>query len=267
MGKAMRHILNFVCEGATLAATVDDAPGTTGLLIVSGGNEIRSGAHRGMAQLAAEIAGHGHPVFRFDRRGIGDSEGDNGEFTSSAKDLAAAIAAFKVACPHVTRITAFGNCDAASAIVLHRPAGLDAAVLANIWVIERTDDMPPPAAIKARYLERIKDPKAWIGLFTGAINLKKLAGGLFRLAKSAPPSSLPQHVADGILAFEGPISIILATRDATATAFANEWEKPVFSQARSRRNLTLTKIDSSSHSFASKQDYKILLETLLAALV
>ena len=49
----MRELISFPCEGDTLAGTLDDAPGATGLLIVSGGNEIRCGAHRGMALLAA----------------------------------------------------------------------------------------------------------------------------------------------------------------------------------------------------------------------
>jgi exosortase A-associated hydrolase 1 len=266
MGECMRRILSFDCEGSALAATLDDAPGTTGLLIVSGGNEIRAGAHRGMAMLAAEIASAGYPVFRFDRRGIGDSEGENGEFTASAADLSAAVAAFRAACPHVTRIVAFGNCDAASAIVLHRPAGLSAAVLANIWVIERADDMPPPAAIKARYIERMKDPKAWVGLFTGAINVRKLVGGLFRLAKPATPSSLPQSVADGIAAFGGPIDILLAERDATAIAFISEWTKPTFAAAKARADVSVQKLDSASHSFASASDHGVLVETLLAAL-
>src|SRR3546814_9170156 len=83
----MRHQLTFACEGAALAATLDEAPGTTGLLIVSGGNEIRSGAHRGRAMLAQRIAAAGHPVFRFDRRAIGDSEGENGGFEASGPDI------------------------------------------------------------------------------------------------------------------------------------------------------------------------------------
>ena len=48
----MRRTLSFAVNGATCAATLDEAPGQHGLLIVSGGNEIRSGAHRGMARLA-----------------------------------------------------------------------------------------------------------------------------------------------------------------------------------------------------------------------
>ena len=75
--------LTFNCEGSTLAATLDTAPLTTGLLLVSGGNEIRSGAFRGQARLAQTIAKRGFPVFRYDRRGVGDSEGENLGFEHS----------------------------------------------------------------------------------------------------------------------------------------------------------------------------------------
>ena len=48
--------LTFECREQRCGATLDSAPGTTGLLIVSGGNEIRAGAFNGQSQLAAEIA-------------------------------------------------------------------------------------------------------------------------------------------------------------------------------------------------------------------
>ena len=75
----------FGCGSHKLAGVLDTAPGETGLLWVSGGNELRSGAFAGQAQLAARLAAKGFPVFRFDRRGIGDSEGDNRGFTRSAR--------------------------------------------------------------------------------------------------------------------------------------------------------------------------------------
>ena len=68
----MRELTAFPRDGDTLIGTFDDAPGTTGLLIVSGGNELRCGAHRGMALLAVVIAAAGIPVFRFDLGVIGD---------------------------------------------------------------------------------------------------------------------------------------------------------------------------------------------------
>jgi exosortase A-associated hydrolase 1 len=262
----MRQLLSFACEGVRLAATLDEAPGREGLLIVSGGNEIRIGAHRGMAKLAGDIAAAGYPVFRFDRRGIGDSEGENAEFRSSGPDISAAIAAFRAACPHITRVVAFGNCDAASALLLHRPAGIAAHVLSNIWVIERPDELPPPAAIRARYSERLKDPKAWLGLFTGAVNLRKLASGLLRIAKPEPPSSLTHNVGAGLAAVDGPVTILLAEQDGTAIAFADAWNGPVFAKARERSDIEIRKISSGSHSFASASDYVALRETIMGVL-
>ena len=85
--------LTFNCEGSYLAGTLDTAPLTTGLLLVSGGNELRSGAFRGQARLAQTIAKRGFPVFRYDRRGVGDSEGENLGFTQSEPDIRAAIEA------------------------------------------------------------------------------------------------------------------------------------------------------------------------------
>jgi exosortase A-associated hydrolase 1 len=266
MGEDMRRTLSFTCEGVTLAATLDETKGRTGLLIVSGGNEIRIGAHRGMAKLAGDIAAAGYPVFRFDRRGIGDSEGENGEFSNSAPDIAAAIAAFRKACPELTQIVAFGNCDAASALLLHRPEGIAAHILSNIWVVERTDDLPPPAAIRARYTERMKDPKAWIGLFTGAINLRKLISGLMRIAKPQEPTSLAHGIAAGLATVDGPVAIVLAEQDGTAIAFADAWNSPSFAAARARSDISIKKIASASHSFASANDYAVLRETLIAAL-
>ena len=262
----MRRLLSFECEGDVLAATLDDAPGHSGLLIVSGGNEIRIGAHRGMAALAADISAIGHPVFRFDRRGVGDSAGENHGFASSGPDIAAAISAFKAACPHLERIVAFGNCDAASALVLRPLDGLNGLILANPWVIERSDDLPAPAAIRARYTERIRDPRAWVGLLTGGTSLKKLARGLFRIATPRSPSGLAFAVAQGIGAFSGPVQILLATRDGTAIAFADEWEKPGFSGARAKTNLTVVRLDSASHSFANAQDKAALKAAVLSAL-
>src|SRR3546814_18832077 len=73
-------------------------------MIVSGGNEIRVGAHRGMALLAERLAAAGLPVFRFDRRGIGDSTGANDGYTSSGPDIAAAVRAFRAQVPHLSTL-------------------------------------------------------------------------------------------------------------------------------------------------------------------
>lgn len=264
----MRHQLSFACEGAALAASLDEAAGGTGLLIVSGGNEIRSGAHRGMAMLAARIAAEGYPVFRFDRRGIGDSEGANGGFESSGPDIAAAIAAFRAAAPHVSHIVAFGNCDAASALLLHQPLALDRLIVANPWTYDGDADdteeepaLPPASAIRARYLSRLKDPKSLLRLIKGEVDFRKLFRGLSALGASTPaaaPDSLAARI-DGAFAVLGaPATILLATGDRTAQTFMESCPAVL-------DRVPVERLASPSHSFAG-EDADWLFQRILAAL-
>lgn len=251
----------FDCEGLQLVGTLDAAAGTTGLLIVSGGNELRSGAWAGQAQLAARIAGAGHPVFRFDRRGIGDSEGHNAGFRGSLPDIAAAIKAFRQAAPQVIRIIAFGNCDAASALLLGAPE-LDVAglVLANPWTIDgdETPEALPAAAVRRRYLQKLANPREIWRLLTGGVDLRKLAGGLRSVATVAVPKSpLVETMRERCVTVAMPLQILLATRDRTAQMFIEAWPKA------DDRILT---IDSGSHSFSDEAASEWLFERLLAAL-
>lgn len=263
----MRRLISFPCAGETLVATLDEASGSTGLLIVSGGNEIRIGAHRGMAELAAGIAAAGHPVFRYDRRGIGDSTGENNGFESTAEDIREATAAFRQAAPHLHRIVAFGNCDAASALALfHAEAGIDALVLSNPWTIEASDDLPPAAAIRSRYIEKLKDPRELLRLATGGVNLRKLAGGLVKASvKAAPtPAGLPARLAAALADSQVPITLLVAARDNTALAFTDHWKSHSFAASRAR--LSLHACDTDSHSFARASDKAWLTDRILTAL-
>jgi exosortase A-associated hydrolase 1 len=217
--------LTFECADTTLAGTLDTAIGASGLLLVSGGNELRSGAFSGQAALAARIATAGFPVFRFDRRGIGDSGGTNKGFRKSAKDIESALAAFRVIAPQMHRVVAFGNCDAASALMLAKGAECDALVLSNPWTIEDDDTTPPPAAVRARYAEKLKNPREVARLLTGGVNLGKLAKGLVHAGRrNAARTSLAQEMAIGLAAFGGPVQILLAGADRTAQAFAANWD-------------------------------------------
>jgi len=269
MEPLMRKLIGFDCEGLRLTGTLDDAAGSVGVLIVSGGNEIRIGAHRGMAKLAQDLASDGIPVLRFDRRGVGDSEGENGGFEASGPDIAAAIRAFRSACPHVTRLVAFGNCDAASALLLHAPQGINALVLSNIWILEAREEenaLPPAAEIRSRYREKLRNPREWLRLFTGAVDLRKLVKGvLATLRPPAPPSSLALRVASGLRDFPGPVTILLAARDGTALAFAEAWESANFAEVRAKPGVSVRRIETASHSFAPAADYAQLKFAIIAA--
>jgi len=255
----MRELIAFDCAGETLVGTLDRAEGATGLLIVSGGNEIRIGAHRGMALLARRLAEAGIPVFRFDRRGIGDSSGENGGYASSAPDIAAAAAALRQHAPGVRRLIGFGNCDAATALVLFGDsAGIDRLILSNPWIIEPSDDLPPAAAIRARYAERLRDPREWGRLLTGGVNISKLISGLRKI--SSRSNEVTALLTDRIFAaLPADATVILAARDATAQAFAAE-------AGRRRWPGTIKRIATASHSYAREGDGDALFEAIVAAI-
>ena len=253
----MRRLIAFPCAGDTLLGTLDEAPGRTGLLIVSGGNEIRIGAHRGMALLAQRLAALGIPVFRFDRRGIGDSTGENGGFRSSGPDIGCAAATFSAEAG-IERLLAFGNCDAATALALFgAAAGVDALILANPWVIEDEDDLPPAAAIRARYAEKLKDPREWLRLARGGVNLRKLADGLTKVSQkqSKQAGGLAVQMRESLAASRIPTTFLLAARDNTAIAFRDAWCDADF----------ITH-DTDSHSFAREGNAAWLEERIVAAL-
>lgn len=254
----MRRHVTFACEGVQLVGTIDHAAGSTGLLIVTGGNEVRAGAWAGQAQFAARIAARGHPVMRFDRRGCGDSEGTNAEFRHSAADIAAALATFRRECPDVIRIVAMGNCDAASALMLAGGAGTVGLVLSNPWTFEGDGaGEAPPEAVRNHYRGRLGDWNAIKRLLTGKVALGPLLRSLLSAAKPAPaPSTLAQDMAGGIAKFPGAVRFLVADRDRTGQAFVSVWA----SDPRIQRCRNAT------HSFVEADAREWLLENTVAVI-
>lgn len=255
----------FECEGETIACTLDDAAGDVGLLIVSGGNETRAGAFSGMAHLAERIAAAGFPVLRFDRRGIGDSTGENRGFRHCREDILAALATLREACPQVQRVVAFGNCDAASALMLMAGDRCDALVLSNPWTFDTQDGaedeaaaLPPPAAIRARYWAKLRNPRELWRLVTGGVDLARLRRGLGAAARKGPaPTSLAQEMAAGLDACGKPYVILIAGSDRTGQAFAASWQG---------ENGELHRCAGAGHAYAEPHAREWLERQLLAML-
>ncbi len=265
----MRQMISFPCGDDLLAGTLDTGDLATAILIVSGGNEIRSGAFAGQATMAAHFAELGYPVLRFDRRGIGESEGRNTGFDNSADDIAAAVAAFRTAAPQIERIIAFGNCDAASALALfHHGLSIDTLILANPWVIETPsgDAAQSPApnadAIRVRYWARLKNPRSLIDLLTGKIDLRKLASGLASAARTQPASGLASDLATALAQSKVPTTFLIARRDTTAMAFIGAWQSGIFADVRARPDVRLAQFDTASHGFADAVSRHWLFEQI-----
>jgi exosortase A-associated hydrolase 1 len=257
----MRRLIAFDCAGEMLVGSLDEAEDATGLLIVSGGNEIRAGAHRGMALLAARLATEGTPVFRYDRRGVGDSTGLNTGYEEARDDLIAAVATFSANAPHVTRIVGFGNCDGATTLALFgRMAGIGSVILANPWVVETTDNLPPPAAIRARYAAKLRDPGEWWRLARGEVSIDKFIRGLRRISPVLNEDhALTARAVVAITDWSEDATVLLAKNDATALAYVDAARRAKVTP----RTIT---IDTASHSFARSGDAEALEAAIIAAL-
>ena len=130
------------------------------------------------------------------------------------------------------------------------PSDGPALLLANPWVVEEEGDRPPAAAIRARYIERMRDPKQWRRLATGGVNLAKLGKGLAKLSRkpSEKDDAPARRMTDALDESNAPVTFLLAERDNTAIAFADAWDPASLPRAR------MVTRDTASHSFASAED-------------
>lgn len=265
MGALMRTLLSFDCEGSALGASLDPAAGETGLLLVTGGTQTRIGSHRMYERLAGALARSGWPCFRYDRRGVGDSGGEDPDFRDSGPDVAAAAAAFRREQPQLSRLLGFGLCDGASTLALHgKSAGLDGYILVNPWFVEAESGEPPAAAIKSRYKEQLLSLEGWKRLLSGSISYRKVLKGLRKIVASRP-SSLAGEIAASLQKARVPAQLVLATRDATAIAAQAEWSSAAFRPVRETSPAPLT-IDSDAHTFSRPGDEAALLAAVREAL-
>jgi exosortase A-associated hydrolase 1 len=265
MDAFVRRLLSFGCEGWALGASLDSADGETGLLLVTGGTQTRIGSHRMYERLAAALAAAGWSCFRFDRRGVGDSEGEDPDFRDSGADLVAAAAAFRREQPQLRRLLGFGLCDGASTLALHgRAAGLDGYILVNPWFVEAEAGAPPVAAIKSRYKDQLLSLEGWKRLLSGSISYRKVLKGIGRIVASRP-SGLSGEIAAALGKAGVPAQLILASGDATAIAAQAEWASPAFKALR-QANPAPLRIDSDSHTFSRTGDEEALLKAVREAL-
>lgn len=256
----MRRLLTFNCQSAQLGASLDEAEGATGVLMMTGGSQTRIGSHRLYERVAKALAEHGFPCFRFDRRGVGDSGGGDPGYLGSAPDLAAAAAAFRAERPGLQRIVGIGLCDGATALALFgAEARIDAVVMINPWLVEAAADAPPPAAIRRHYREQLLSLSGWKRFLTGSISYRKLLRGITKAARPIEGSELAADVAGALRRSGLPASLILAWGDATAIAAEREVKARAFHGLIGRRET----IDTDSHTFAKPGDVEALTAAIL----
>jgi exosortase A-associated hydrolase 1 len=225
--------LVFDCRGESLLGIVHEPVASDrnslGVLVVVGGPQYRVGSHRQFVVLARALAAAGHPVLRFDHRGIGDSDGAPRSFEELDDDIRAAVDALFAASRGLERCVIFGLCDAASAAMMYCPQDprLAGLILANPWVHSETG--VARAYVKHYYLERLFQASFWRKVAAGEFDavgsvrdlLRKLWLTVTGSAPAAGRGSFQERMLDGLRQFPGRVLLLISGRDLTAAEFTD----------------------------------------------
>lgn len=259
--------LVFGCEGDRLIgiAAIPENLIETGVVIVVGGPQYRAGSHRQFTLLARYLAGENIASFRFDYRGMGDSEGDMRNFEVVDADIHAAVDTFLKHTPGVSKVVLWGLCDAASAALFygHTDTRVTGLILLNPWV--HSEAGAARVMLKSYYFSRLKQRSFWKNLLGGEVKLMASMKDGLRFLLSAlgrqksrnftdesTPSDFICLMRGGFRDFSGKILFILSENDFTTREFQelcvthHDW-KNLFE----RPWVNCYLIKSANHTFAS----------------
>lgn len=266
--------LFFDCQGSELLGILAHNPGPAqvGVIVVVGGPQYRVGSHRQFSLLARALANSGYPCLRFDHRGIGDSEGEVRAFDELDEDICAAIDAFQVKKPEISRFVLWGLCDAASAILLYQARSRDSRiagmVLLNPWV--RSEATLATARIRGYYGQRFLDRDFWRKLLQGGINPMQSLGEYLRNLRlmgrqTADPTGFQEIMRVGLESFAQPVQIVLASEDLTAQEFFalcdrdSRWQK-----ACAASNVQCASMSGADHTFSDRASRDTVTQLTIA---
>lgn len=245
-----------------------------GLVIVVGGPQYRVGSHRQFVELARGLAGQGISVFRFDCRGMGDSEGNFPGFENLDVDIRMAIDEFMRSQPQITKVVVWGLCDGATAAGLYAPKDdrIIGLCLVNPWV--RTEQGEAEAFIKHYYIARLCSKAFWGKLISGRFRVWKSLSGLLKNiqrsnsssnvqknSKIAGPNqkaeplqqSLPARMFGSLTSYRGGMFFIISGNDLTAAEFMDATK-----EGRSCRKLikssrvSMLRLSDADHTFSRR---------------
>lgn len=249
---------NLPMLGVLTVPAADVSPPTIGMVVVNGGAQYRTGAHRLFVKLARNLASHGYAVLRFDLPGQGDSPGEPMGFQQAAPYIRAAIDALLKTQPGVRQIVLLGLCDGASACLLYldeisdpRVTGL---VLLNPWV--HTESSSAKAQVKHYYRQRLLMPDFWQKLLAGGVGLRsirELLGAMTRSrwSKAASFSHYQERMARAWKRFPGALLLLISDKDLTGQEFIQTaTESPAWEGALQHPGLAHYVLQQADHTFS-----------------
>ncbi|MFZ6751081.1 hydrolase 1, exosortase A system-associated [Undibacterium sp. Ren11W] len=263
--------LTFNCQNARLTGILSKPQQATthGVLFVVGGPQYRIGSHRQFTLLARQLAENGIPVFRFDYRGMGDSEGMQRNFTQIDDDIRAALDCFFQQELQLQKVVLWGLCDAASASLhySHQDPRVSGLVLVNPWV--RTEQGMAKAYLKHYYLQRLLNLSLWKKVVSGRFNPFVALGSLGQqvaklvfnrenakiCSQNGPETdiNLPERMLRDLRQFKGKVLCILCTNDLTAQEFSDlSSSSPEWKELMSAERITYLELEGANHTFSQR---------------
>jgi exosortase A-associated hydrolase 1 len=262
--KYTEQALVFQCDSCRLTGvlTKPELPFDTGVIIVTGGPQYRSGSHRQFTLLARQMAASGIVSLRFDYRGMGDSEGESRNFLAVNEDIRAATDALLKHSPTIRHVAIWGLCDAASAALYyaHQDSRVNKLILLNPWVY--TEAGASRARLKHYYLARLMQPSFWHKLLTGGIDMRQSAGDLSKSVPVASPDTMSDNyiarMREGLQQFKGDVLFILSGNDLIAQEFIDltrrdkDWRTACASTRISQKTIPQANHTFSSHDWRTQ---------------
>ena len=249
------------------------------VVLITGGPQVRIGAHRMYVQLSRFLCKYNWPSFRFDYEGMGDSEGDFIGFQYAGPSITAAIDFLKNRFKNKLNFIIWSLCDGATASALYAATHQDpiiGQILCNPLTI--TDQGLARSTIRHYYTKRFFNKEFLRKLFGRKLNLKDSVKSLWEVIKdtqilkktktiSADEQKLPDMVIDSLHIFSKPIRIILSKDDIVASNFRDELKKTKSLKNDYKNNKIINYIISGAdHTFvepmAKKEMFSITLKAV-----
>jgi exosortase A-associated hydrolase 1 len=179
----------FECQGARLVGMLHRPArlaSTQGVLfVVPGGPQTRTGVCRNLVLSSRRLAELGIVSMRFEQRGVGDSGGRYLGFEFWEDDLRGACEAFRARAPDIEGIVLWGECNAASAVMMNawRLPDVTGIIMQNPLL--RTAETQAKALIKSYYWRRLRQKSFWLKVFQLQFMPWKSLRAFLRLRASA----------------------------------------------------------------------------------
>lgn len=243
-----QRALRFTCGGSSLVGVVDvpERPLPRGVLVLADSEQYRVGSHRQFTLLSRVLAQRGIPVMRFDRRGMGDSEGEPRAFDAVEDDVRAAMKEFFIQLPEMKESVILGLGDAALAAALYAPTDERVCALVLLNPLPGAPRGDPAASLRHHYLARLGEVSFWKKVARGDVDFNAGATALREdLQNATRPrrNALPRRVAGSLSAFDGRLLMVLGGEDMAARQFARVL-------ARHQARFRFVEVAQADHAFA-----------------